>query len=66
MLPDFLVSNIKIYSILSKGIHELDEEECKKSFPILRQAIEMILDQQIEEKEQEVKRKIISDALNKF
>lgn len=65
-LPDFLVSNTKIYSILSKGIHELNEEECKKSFPILRQAIEMILDQQIEQKEQEEKRKKISDALNKF
>ena len=27
-LPDFLVRNKKVYSILSRGIHELQEEEC--------------------------------------
>jgi hypothetical protein len=27
-LPEFLVSNRRIYKVLSKGIHELDEEEC--------------------------------------
>lgn len=33
-----------VYSILSKGIHELTEEECKNSFNNLKDAIEFILD----------------------
>jgi hypothetical protein len=31
-LPSFLVENYAIYGILSKGIHELSEEECKRMF----------------------------------
>lgn len=38
-----------VYAILSKGIHELEEEECRRYFPILKLAIELILDQKIEE-----------------
>ena len=65
-LPQFLVENKKIYSILSKGIHELNEEECKAYFPILRTSIEIILDEQIEKKEKEKKNKLISDQINKI
>jgi hypothetical protein len=65
-LPDFLVENGKIYSILSKGIHELDEEECKGYFPILRTAIEIVLDEQIEKNEKVKKNKLISEQLNKI
>lgn len=65
-LPAFLVDNGKIYSILSKGIHELDEDECKGFFPILRTAIEIVLDEQIEKNEKEKKNKLISDQLNKI
>lgn len=65
-LPDFLVQNSKIYSILSKGIHELEEEECKELFPILRTAIEIVLDEEIEKNEKAKKNKLISDQLNKF
>ena len=65
-LPDFLVSNKKIYSILSKGIHELEEKECKDFFPILRASIEIILDEKIEKKMREEKKKIIARELNKF
>ena len=42
-LPPFLVANWKIYSILSKGIHELSEVECKLCFPTVRKGIEQIL-----------------------
>ena len=65
-LPEFLVENKKIYSILSKGIHELEEEECKGYFPILRTAIEIILDEQIEKKDKAKKNKLISDQINKI
>ncbi len=37
-LPPFLVKNKKIYSILSLGIHELEEDECRSFFPVLRQS----------------------------
>jgi len=65
-LPEFLVTNKKIYSILSKGIHELDEQECRDFFPILKASIEIILDEKIEQIEREKKNKIISNELNKF
>lgn len=63
-LPDFLVNNNKIYSILSKGLHELTEDECKEYFPILRTSIEIILDEQIEKQEREKKSEIIAKQLN--
>lgn len=49
-LPSVLVNNWKAYGILSKGIHELDEQSCLKYFPILRSAIIMILDQDYQAK----------------
>ncbi|WP_094607166.1 hypothetical protein SPSIL_058300 [Sporomusa silvacetica DSM 10669] len=43
-LPQFLIDNAAAYSILSKGIHELSENECITYFPVVRSAIELILD----------------------
>lgn len=65
-LPEFLINNPNIYSILSKGIHSLDENECKKIFPILKQSIMIILDQEIEKSEREKNNKILANQLNKF
>ncbi len=48
-LPEFLVQNKSLYSILSKGIHELQEDECLASFPITKLGIELILDEKLEE-----------------
>lgn len=42
-LPDILVKNTTIYGILSKGIHELSEEECRKYFPVVKECIYQIL-----------------------
>jgi len=50
-LPDFLVENKVIYSILSKGIHELTEEECLQYFETVKIGIEQILDEKIIQKE---------------
>ena len=47
-LPEFLVQNKVLYSILSKGIHELSEEECLSAFPIVKVGIELILDDKLE------------------
>ena len=42
-LPNTLTSNPTIYGILSKGIHELSEEECRKYFPVVKECIYQIL-----------------------
>ena len=49
-LPNFLVQNRGLYSILSKGIHELSENECKEYFPTVKLGIELILDEKLEAK----------------
>lgn len=69
-LPDILVQNRQIYSILSKGIHELTEEECKEMFPNVKLAIELILDEKLAKKEKESKtqqlRKFVSSTMGKY
>jgi hypothetical protein len=50
-LPDFLVENHHIYSILSKGVHELSDEECLMYFDIVKTGIELILDEMIADAE---------------
>jgi len=50
-LPKILVDNKNIYAIISKGIHELSENECIEMFPFIRTGIEVILDDLIAEKE---------------
>lgn len=47
-LPSHLVEMKSIYGILSKGVHELSEEDCLKYFAPLKLSIELILDQKIE------------------
>ena len=47
-MPDFLADHPKLYSILSKGIHELSEDECLKHFPVVKVGIELILDDKLE------------------
>lgn len=54
-LPPFLVKNKSIYSILSKGIHELDENTCLEYFETMKLGIEIILDQKLEKKKQKDK-----------
>jgi len=51
-LPPALVKHAAAYGILSKGIHELDEETCKKHFPIVRAAILQILEQDLRRREE--------------
>lgn len=48
-LPSQLVEMKSIYGILSKGVHELGEEDCLRYFAPLKLSIELILDQKIEE-----------------
>jgi len=49
---------------LSKGLHELSEDECLKHFSVVRLGIELILDQKIEERERQKKLDKASKAIN--
>lgn len=51
VLPEALVENKAAYSILSKGIHELSEQECRLYFPIVRAAIILILEDDFQKRE---------------
>lgn len=44
-LPKALVQNAVFYGIVSKGIHELSEDECIEYFPVMKSFIMMILRQ---------------------
>lgn len=66
-LPDVLKDNKPLYGVLSKGIHELPEEECLKYFSVVREIIELILDEreflrQKEEKKKQARNKLSSIA----
>jgi hypothetical protein len=65
-LPKFLVDNAKMYGILSKGIHELSEQETMEFFPAVKLGIELILDEKIKIQEQKDKEKEATDLLNKI
>lgn len=54
-LPKFLVEHRSLYGILSKGIHELTEEECLKAFPVVKLGIEIILDAKLRERQERKK-----------
>jgi len=62
-LPEFLVENRVIYSILSKGIHELTEEECLEYFDAVKIGIEQILDEKLLQAEREQKAKLAREGL---
>lgn len=64
-LPTFLVEHPEMYSLLSKGIHELSEQECLEHFDTLRIGIELILDEKLERKEREKKIQDAKAALSK-
>lgn len=66
-LPSQLVEMKSVYKILSKGVHELSEQECLAYFPALKLSIELILEQKIEmdtkrQRDEAVKKQIASIA----
>lgn len=64
-LPEFLVENKILYSIMSKGIHELTEEECLQYFETIKIGIEQILDEKIVHKEKADKAAKAREAIQK-
>lgn len=61
--PEFLTKN---KSILSIGIHELEEEDCLKYYPTLKMSIELVLTEKKEKLERIQKVKKAQSELNKI
>ena len=59
-----VVENSDMYSMLSKGIHELSEQECFRYFDILRAGIEMILGEELADLEKSKQGDILSKAIS--
>ena len=60
---EFAEEKNRIYSILSKGIHEYDEEECYNLYPALEFIIESILDIELQKREHARKIKEVKNSL---
>lgn len=65
-LPAALTNNSTLYGILSKGIHELSEEDCVTYFPVVKECIYMILDEWEDMRKKEEKEQAISAELSKI
>ena len=52
-LPPTMAKLTPLYGILSKGIHELTEEECLAYFDTMKLAIELILRQKLQQKQEQ-------------
>jgi hypothetical protein len=69
-LPDFLTANKTMYSILSQGVHSLDEQTCLEHFDTLRVGIEIMLDEKLEKQKKlektELAQKKIADLKSKL
>ena len=45
VVPRFLTDNPLLYGVLSQGIHELSEQDCLAAFPVVRAAIEEVMEE---------------------
>lgn len=65
-LPPFLVENTILYSIISKGIHELSEDDCLSYFPIIKSSLELILIEIEDQRKKDEKKAEISKQLGQI
>lgn len=64
-LPATLVENKVLYSVVSKGIHKLSEEECMSHFNVIKMGIELVLDEKIAKRQAEEKKAKYAKDLSK-
>ena len=62
-LPEVVLENKSLYGVLSAGIHTLSEEECLKYFSVVREVIELILDEREYARQKEEKKKKAKNML---
>jgi hypothetical protein len=66
LLPESLTAHLDYYKIISKGIHELAEDECLAFFPVALSMIQIILDDILEKTNKEKHRQSIESAIAKM
>lgn len=65
-LPDVLVKNPAFYIVVSKGIHEMSEEDCLLYFPVMKEYILIILRQWEQKRKDAESEKEISASISKI
>lgn len=65
-LPDYFKENSHMYGVLSKGIHELQEDECREYLPIVKTIIFFSLDEAVDKKNKELRKIEVSKKLNEI
>ena len=53
-----------LYSLLSDGVHNLSEEQCKEQYELLKSAVEIILEDEIYKRNLEKRKKSIGNLLS--
>lgn len=66
VLPVTLVKHASAYAILSKGLHELSEDECKLYFPVVRKAIVQMLEEDWIQRERRRAEKALEQDLQRI
>jgi len=65
-LPEYFNDNSHIYGILSKGVHELEEEECNEYLPIVKAVIFYSLDEAVDKRNKELRKIELSKKLQEI
>lgn len=65
-LPEIMLENTNAYGILSKGVHELDENTCLNAYGLMKETIELILEEKLERIQKEEKRIKIKKEIEKL
>lgn len=65
-LPEYFTENSHMYGVLSKGIHELQENECKEYLPVIKTIIYYSLDEAVDKKNKELRKIEVSKKLNEI
>lgn len=63
-LPDYFNDNSHMYGTLSKGVHELEEEECQEYLPIVKAIIFFALDEAVDKKNKELRKAELAKKLS--
>ena len=62
-LPDYFNENSHMYGTLSKGVHELEEDECQKYLPIVKAIIFYSLDEAVDKRNKEIRKEELAKQL---
>ena len=65
-LPPYLVKKREAFTILNKDVHELSEAECLQYFPVLKGAIECMLDEKLIEISREQKKQQLDKSISEI